>query len=287
MSEYGVEYLKRLYETVEAFSEAFEAWLKTQDEISLSESRGIFPTVATKEGQHEGAVRELELDVAETAGLAARAVAVTGAYINILGIGPVDPISNWTMMSSPKAFIAPHDVRKAAANVKGRLQSMISDAVASNDSSVPSFSPANLHPLVWTAAATNWTIHQYRIAVREAAEALTLHWKEKLARNDVDDTVFWQQTLSSGEATPQKPKLVWPGDAVDKNVRGMRAGVEQVAKALNSLATGLNLTVRNITTHTRDELTEQEAMERLAAYSYLARLLDQCEIDRGSEAKGE
>lgn len=110
MSEYGVEYLKRLYETVEAFSEAFEAWLKTQDEISLSESRGIFPTVATKEGQHEGAVRELELDVAETAGLAARAVAVTGAYINILGIGPVDPISNWTMMSSPKAFIAPHDL---------------------------------------------------------------------------------------------------------------------------------------------------------------------------------
>ena len=44
-----------------------------------------------------------------------------------------------------------------------------------------------------------------------------------------------------------------------------------------SLATGLNLTVRNVTTHTRTELSEQEAMERLAAYSYLARLLDRCE----------
>ena len=53
------------------------------------------------------------------------------------------------------------------------------------------------------------------------------------------------------------------------------------AKALNALATGLNLTVRNVATHTRHELSEQHALERLAAYSYLARLLDECEIDRG------
>jgi hypothetical protein len=38
----------------------------------------------------------------------------------------------------------------------------------------------------------------------------------------------------------------------------------------------LNLIVRKATTHTRNELTEQEAMVRIAAYSYLARLLDKC-----------
>ncbi|UXY25065.1 TIGR02391 family protein (plasmid) [Streptomyces cynarae] len=59
-----------------------------------------------------------------------------------------------------------------------------------------------------------------------------------------------------------------------------------MAKALNNLATGLNLTVRNVAAHTRDELTEQEGMERLAAYSYLARLLDQCEIRRAEEPEG-
>ena len=53
-----------------------------------------------------------------------------------------------------------------------------------------------------------------------------------------------------------------------------------MGKALNALATGLNLTVRNVATHTRDELSEQEGMERLAAYSYFARLLDQCDIWR-------
>ncbi|WP_030683675.1 TIGR02391 family protein [Streptomyces cellulosae] len=59
-----------------------------------------------------------------------------------------------------------------------------------------------------------------------------------------------------------------------------------MAGALNNLATGLNLTVRNVATHTRDELTEQEGMERLAAYSYFARLLDQCEIRRAKEPEG-
>ncbi|MDI2098325.1 TIGR02391 family protein [Ruicaihuangia caeni] len=44
----------------------------------------------------------------------------------------------------------------------------------------------------------------------------------------------------------------------------------------NALATGLNLTVRNVTTHTQDELDEQGAMERLAAHSYLARVRDAC-----------
>ena len=56
-----------------------------------------------------------------------------------------------------------------------------------------------------------------------------------------------------------------------------------LAKALNGLATGLNLTARNVTTHTRDELAEQQAMQRLAAYSFLAHLLDQCIIERLDE----
>nr|WP_232532764.1 TIGR02391 family protein [Nesterenkonia alkaliphila] len=160
---------------------------------------------------------------------------------------------------------------------------MITDAEATADSEVPTFAPAQLHRVVWSAAAAHWTTHQYRVAVREAAEALTLHWKDRLGRHDVDDTVFWQQTLSPGAAESGRPKLVWPGDPAEKTTRSMRGGLEPLAKALNGLATGLNLTVRNVTTHTRDELSEQEGMERLAAYSYLARILDQCDIQHAAE----
>jgi len=47
-----------------------------------------------------------------------------------------------------------------------------------------------------------------------------------------------------------------------------------------ALAKGHNLTVRNVATHTREELTEQEGMEQLGAYSHLARLLDKCTVVR-------
>jgi len=280
MAKYGPDYLKRLITAVDAFHDAFEAWMGTQVESDHMNSRGLFPTVWTKEGQDEAKVRTLELAVAEAAGLAANAVEVTGAKIVVQGIGAIDPISNWSMMRNPKAFISPYDVRATAATVKGRLNSLLADAEARKDSDLPAFSPALMHDVVWTGAAVHWTSHQYRVAVREAAEGLTVHWKEALGRNDVDDTVFWQQTLSPGEPELGRPKLAWPGAPDDKTVRSMRGGLEPLAKALNSLATGLNLTVRNVTTHTRDELSEQEAMERLAAYSYLARLLDQCEVRR-------
>lgn len=199
------------------------------------------------------------------------------------GLGPIDPVSNWSLMADPKAPVAPRDIRMTVANIKGRLRSMIDDVEAGQDVDLPSFAPAHLHPVVWGAAAAHWTAHQYRVAVREAAEALTVHWKNRLGRTDVDDTPFWQQTLSAGDPEPGKPKLVWPGDATDKTTKSMRGGLEPLAKSLNGLATGLNLTVRNVTTHTRDELREQEAMERLSAYSYLARMLDRCVIKRAAD----
>ncbi|QDO89448.1 hypothetical protein FNH13_14835 [Ornithinimicrobium ciconiae] len=280
MANYSVDYLKRLNACVIDFESAFETWMDTQVETDHLSSRGLFPTVWTKDGEDEAKVRKLELAVAEAAGPASSAVSVTGSYIAVQGIGVIDPIANWSMMRNPKALLTPREVRTVAATVRGRLAALITDAEAAATTDVPAFSPALMHPVVWAGAAAHWTSHQYRVAVREAAEALTVHWKERLGRNDIDDTPFWQQTLSSGEAEPGRPKLRWPGDLEDKTTKSMRGGLEPLAKSLNGLATGLNLTVRNVTTHTRDELSEQEAMERLAAYSYLARLLDTCEIDR-------
>ncbi|MFD0782352.1 TIGR02391 family protein [Micromonospora azadirachtae] len=286
MAGYSADYLKRLMDAVEAFERAFESWMVTQEESDHVSSRGLFPTVWATEGRDPAELRMLELDVAETAGAAARAVAVTGAYIAVAGVGAIDPIANWSLMSAPKALIAPSDVRMTAATVRGRLRTMISEAEAAAESGAPGFAPSQLHPLIWSAAAAHWTTHQYRVAVREAAEALTVEWKTRLGRNDVDDTVFWQQTLSAGDPEPQKPKLAWPGDPNDKTNKSMRGGLEPLARALNQLATGLNLTIRNVTTHTRHELTEQEGMERLAAYSYLARLLDKCEVHRAEITAG-
>mgnify|MGYP000843751072 FL=1 len=279
MTNYSTEYLEKLKISVEAFEIAFEAWMATQVELNHWKARGLLPTVWVKEGSDPVEVQRLELAVAEAAGLASTAVKVTGRYIMVQGLGTINPIESWATMSEPKALLSPKDVRIAAAAVRGQLQALIVDAEAHAADQLPSFSPALMHEVVWNGAAAHWTIHQYRVAVREAAEALTAHWKKKLGRNDIDGTQFWQETLSGGEAKVDRPKLRWP-DADDKTSKSIQSGLEPLAKSLNGLATGLTLTVRNVTTHTLEEISVQEAMERLAAYSFLARLLDQCEVDK-------
>jgi hypothetical protein len=217
--------LKRLMAAVERFEEVFGRWMETQTESDHVQSRGLFPTVRPKDGQDQVTIRRLELDVAEAAGAAARAVTVTGAQIAVAGVGVLDPIENWSLMSAPKALFTPQEVRTTAARVRGRLSTMIDEAEAASESATPGFAPSELHEVIWTAAAAHWTTHQYRVAVREASEALTVHWKERLGRNDVTDTSFWQQTLSAGDPEPGKPKLAWPGPAEDQTAKSMRGGL--------------------------------------------------------------
>lgn len=284
MADYSADYLRRLIDLVVEFEVSFESWMDTQNEGDVSSSRGIFPTVSMKEDADPSEVRLRELEVARTAGAAAQAVRITGAYVMVAGLQqPLDPIANWALMQSMKALVDAHLIRTTAANVRGRLETMLLDAEAATEAGTPGLVPSQLHPLIWTAAADHWTTHQHRVAVREAGETLTAHWRTLLGRADVDGTKFWESTLSDGEPTPSKPKLSWPGDDNDLTVKSMRGGTRRLAKGLADFAAGVNLTIRNVATHAGGELSEQEGLERLAAYSYLARLLDQCEIRRHPE----
>lgn len=280
MTNYGADYLRRLVTALDGFNIAFDAWMETQSTTDRSIMPGILPTVFTKEGTDPATVEQLALAVAEKAGLAARAISVTGTYIVVQGYGPLDPIANWSLMSSPKAFFTPFDIRTSAANARGRLLAMIEEAESSASGALPVFSPAALHPVVWAAAAEQWTIHRYRIAVREATEALTSHWKQRLGRTDTQATPFWQQTLSTSEPKPGEPRLSWPDTGDLLTDKGMREGLSELTKSLKGLTVGINLTVRNPATHETAEYDEQDAMERLAAVSLIARLLDKCEVKR-------
>ena len=270
-TQFGADYLHRLADAVDAFAVAFESWMETQVESDHMTARGLWPTVWTRDDADERIVKSRSLAVAEAAGLAAKAVPVTGAYIVVQGVGRIDPIANWHNMGNPRAMLAPSDIRTMTATMKGRLHGLALEAETGARDGLPTFGPFALHEVIWCAAAPLWTTHKYRVAVREAAEALSIHWKTRLNRLDVDDTVFWQQTLSANDPDPGRPRLCWPGELSDKTVKSMRGGLVQ-------LATGLNLTIRNVATHTNEELTEQEALERLGAYSYLARQLDRCDV---------
>jgi len=273
-SQYSSEYLAALREGVERFEVAFESWMETQSETDAMFMPGLVQRTFTKDNIEPAEVQRRELAVAEAAGLAAKAVSVTGSYLIVQGFpSPIDPISNWRNMTQPKAFLTPGEVRATCASIRGRLDSLELDAKAGAEGGAPVFTPSAFHPVIWTAAAPHWTIHQYRVAVREAGEALNLHWKEQLGRSNIQDTDFWGQTLSSQPPTPDAPRLRWPGPDTDNTVKSMREG-------LMGLAKGLNLAVRNVATHSREEISEQDGMERLGAYSHLARLLEQCEVER-------
>jgi hypothetical protein len=66
---------------------------------------GLVERLFTKEGVDPAEVQRRELAVAEAAGEAARAVAVTSAYLRVKGIPqPIDPVSNWRNMTQPRAL---------------------------------------------------------------------------------------------------------------------------------------------------------------------------------------
>ncbi|TNM59825.1 hypothetical protein FHN55_20115 [Streptomyces sp. NP160] len=276
-AQYTSDYLASLRAGVERFEKAFEWWMETQSETDATFLPGLVPSTFTKDGADPTEVRLRELAVSEAAGIAAKAVAVTGSYLMVQGLPqPVDPIFNWRNITQPKAFLTPGEVRAACASIRGRLESLELDTAMHDQGDLPAFAPSAFHPVIWTAAAPYWTIHRYRVAVREAGEALNLHWKERLGRAGVQDTDFWGQTLATEPPQSGKPRLRWPGPDNDNTVKAMREGLVGLAK-------GLNLAVRNVATHSRDEYSEQNGMERLAAYSHLARLLDQCVVERHSD----
>jgi hypothetical protein len=146
MVSYGLDYLNRLLSAVGRFELAFEQWMETQVESDHTTSRGLLPTVWVKEGQDENEVRRLELNVAAAAGEAARAVAITGSQIAVAGLGAIDPIANWSLMSAPKPLFCPHDIRTTTATMRGRLRAMIIEVDATEHSDVPGSLPRSYIP---------------------------------------------------------------------------------------------------------------------------------------------
>lgn len=284
---YNVDYLQILVEAVNEYEIRFNDWMSTQIESDYMQSRGLFPTVYRKDGVTDVEIQQKEIALAEAAGPAASAVSITGAYLVVQNMGAIDPLANWMIMSQPKSYLLPREIRLTIANVRGRLKALIRDAEATEHESIPAFSPANLHPIIWQAAAPQWTIHQYRVAISEAATALTNHWREKLRRMDVDGTQFWQQALIQKPPVPGSPRIVWPGEGNGKTKRSMTVGLPSLAVSLKGLAEGLSLTSRNTSAHARMLSNEQEAMEQLSAYSFLARLLDKCEVHFAEDSPDE
>ncbi|WSS31925.1 TIGR02391 family protein [Streptomyces sp. NBC_01185] len=82
----------------------------------------------------------------------------------------------------------------------------------------------------------------------------------------MDATNVYEKVFAS-----KNPMLAWPGDPSDRTVSSMQNGLAKYAP-------GVDMTVRNTATHVAsDEMTAQQALERLATLSLLAGWIDELE----------
>lgn len=138
----------------------------------------------------------------------------------------------------------------------------------------PHLAATALHDLVWRAAAAQWGMDHRHDAVLAAAKAVNSLLQNKLGRRDVSEVKLVQEAFSERDPGPGKPRLRFPAIADDQTRESMREGAM-------SFGVGCFKAIRHPLGHRPDEeleMSEQEALERLAALSLLARWLDDATI---------
>jgi uncharacterized protein (TIGR02391 family) len=132
-----------------------------------------------------------------------------------------------------------------------------------------------LHPSVWKAAEPQWSARHLHDAVMAASKAVNAMLQIKVGRSDLAEVALVQEAFSKNPPTPGRPRLRFPMIEDDKTRESQNQG------AL-SFGVGCFQAIRNPIGHLPDdqhEITEQEALEQLAAWSLFARWIERAEVE--------
>jgi hypothetical protein len=134
------------------------------------------------------------------------------------------------------------------------------------------------HPWVWEAAAPLWFAGSRQEAVHAAARSVNARLQQKLSRSDQADAKLCREAFSLSAPGPGQPRLRFPGDSKSETWRSRQNGGIQ-------LGAGCFEGIRNPAAHEDGlDLTEQVALEQLAAFSLLARWIDECTVETFNDA---
>lgn len=136
----------------------------------------------------------------------------------------------------------------------------------------PTLSAIGFHRWVWDAVANLWDDGHYEPAVHEAAKAVELQTQLKIGRRDIDGKDLYAQVFSTNDPKSGEPRLRFP--RIDRAERPKPW--TSAHEGARSLGMGCAQGIRNPQAHPSDDITEQEALEQLAALSVLARWVDAC-----------
>ena len=140
----------------------------------------------------------------------------------------------------------------------------------------PELSAAKLHPWIWEGAKSLWQSGHYREAVGSAIRKLNAETQNKVGRRDVSETNLFNQAFSMDQPKTDAARLRRMKDDGSDTYKSVQRGAM-------TLAEGVFSGIRNPLSHEVDqELSEQEALEYLAALSVLARWVDQSDVETAS-----
>ena len=172
--------------------------------------------------------------------------------------------------------------RHREAAIRAREQLVREQEIRENlGEDAPELSAAELHDWVWSGAKSLWQSGHYREAVEGAIKKLNAETQNKVRRRDVSETDLFRQAFSLDPAAIGKTRLRrMASDGSDT--------YKSVQRGAMAFAEGVFAGIRNPLSHEADqELSEQEALEYLAALSVLARWVDKSEVELSKEARSE
>jgi hypothetical protein len=138
----------------------------------------------------------------------------------------------------------------------------------------PELSATELHPWVWSGAKSLWQSGHFREAVEGANKKLNAETQNKVGHRDVSETNLFKHAFSLDDPKAGNARLRRVKDDDGDTYRSVQRG------AMN-LAEGVFAGIRKPLSHEADqELSEQEALEYLAALSVLARWVDAATVER-------
>jgi Protein of unknown function (Hypoth_ymh) len=138
----------------------------------------------------------------------------------------------------------------------------------------PDLAADQFHPWVWEAAAPLWFAGSRQEAVHAAARSVNARMQQKRGHHDKSDAALCREFFSPDPPKPRRPRLRFTGYTLTSATRLSRQ------QGAMDFGAGCFEGIRNPAAHEHGlDLSEQEALEMLAAFSLLARWIDECDVE--------
>lgn len=143
----------------------------------------------------------------------------------------------------------------------------------------PDLAADQFHQWVWEAAAPMWHAGSRQEAVHAAARSVNARMQQKRGHHDKSDAALCREFFSLDPPMPGRPRLRFTGyTRTDRTWRSRQQGAMD-------FGAGCFEAIRNPAAHEHGlNLSEQVALEQLAAFSLLARWIEECKVDMADDA---